>query len=302
MKKPALFLLLLLTANAAAAQDIPLNMNYGRNRDVELRLTQQGEDNVLMAEKRKPGMYTVYVEFDRGVGRSIVMRGEQEEVLRMKAELVFPSFRFSYFPGWVNSRPRMDFVYRLPFGKDAIRRAAVSTRMSDEEKKHYENRQTYRFVADRDDDVYAMRKGEVVDITDTEWTMHGVANDMTLRRANKLIVVEHRDGTRAHYIGVQDGTVTVEVGDTVYPETVLGKAGTLTGEEHEIRVSIEYVTAPLVREIPDFRLSKQHNIDALFLTSAGPMRLVDDGMYGCVVTDDLATAEMTKREKKGRGK
>lgn len=115
-----------------------------------------------------------------------------------------------------------------------------------------------------------------------------------------MIYVEHKDGTRARYIGIRHGTVSVKEGDTVYPDIILGKAGTLNEKIYEIRVCIDYLTAPLKRDVPDIEKVKRNMLNSWFLTDAGTVQLEDGKEYGSVVTDKLITEEMTKREQKNR--
>ena len=312
MKKLAIFALSLL-ATAAAAQEDPYRSALYTHNDVEIRTTKENEDEIVFtAHKDKPGKYSLCIAFDkssRASARDIVtvLNSSTAEVARIKIdpEHGYPGYSFSYYPGVVNGRIKNDFTYRLPFEGETKRRVRIfkyDTPESRGDRNDIIDHVAYAFTASKDDDVYAIRKGRVAKIEDTQWFLKGVAEDMILRKANKQVSIEHEDGTTAHYAGIMDGTLTVEPGDTVYPDTKLGKAGTLNEERYEIRVSMDYLTAPLKGAVPDFKQVKRNVLDPYFLTKDGPVRLKDGVEYECVVTDKLVTEEMTKREQKNRNK
>lgn len=307
MKKLTTLLFLSFLAAIANAQEVTLHGLGMHESDVELRVSQQGSgandmEYILAGYKRKPGKYSVCVEFDMpGSGIFKVMRGNMEELLRSKYGI--PRFSFSYFVGEVNGRVKKDFVYRLPFEEGRLRSLKILRyEGSQRNKKDKVDRVSYVFDASEGDDVYAMRKGTVARIEDTGWFLDGFLNDQVLRKANKLVCVEHSDGTTAYYVGIMDGTLNVEEGTTVYPDTKLGKAGTLDNENYEIRVSVDYYTAPLMGQLPDFRNVKGNPLDACFLTKEGTVRLEDGREYGAATTSDLIYKEMNKREKRNRNK
>jgi hypothetical protein len=98
------------------------------------------------------------------------------------------------------------------------------------------------------------------------------------------------------------GEEVVRIEDTVYPDMVIGKAGTLDEEHYEVRVSIDYLTAPIIRNTLDFRNIKRNILNPRFLTTNGVEQINDGGEYSCQLTDELLYEEMSKREQRNRNK
>lgn len=303
MKKTIMLLLLSMLAGSVAAQESTLHiMGAGANAPVELRTMILEDEVILNAYKKVPGKYTLNLSFGATAGKYKILHGPVEEVLRSKYGL--PNFEVAWIPGEVNGKIQEDFVYRLPFeeGMQNSVRIHKHTPKTEKSNRIPTERISYIFSVSEGDDVYAMRKGVVASIEDTEWYLEGFLNNQVLRKANKLIVVEHRDGTSASYVGILDGTVEVKAGETVYPDTILGKAGTLNDEEYEIIVRINYLKAPIIRDMLDIKNVKLHNLDPCFLTGEGIVRIANGMEFECVVTDELVEEEMTRREQRKRNK
>lgn len=313
MKKLAILLLLPACVITATAQPDYYRMIDPGERDVNIRSQRYGDEITISAEKTRHGKYSVYLEFNKSDTRHNIpdvfkiMLTNHMELARFRIDSTSsaPGFSYNYYPGEVNGRVREDFVYRLPFEEGTKRRVRIF-RYDTPDRRSGGNdimdHVAFVFTASEGDDVYAMRKGTVSKIEDTEWFLEGVADDKVLRKANKQVCVEHMDGTTAYYTGIQEGTVTVKPGDTVYPDTKLGKAGTLDEVSYEIRVSVDYLTCPMAGHVPDFKEVKRNILIPYFMSEGDVARLEDGKEYGCVITDKLVTAEMTKREQRDRNK
>jgi hypothetical protein len=289
--KKLIFMAALLAAGSATAQEVELMTTFGKNevRPVELRMNQQDENYVLTAHKRAPGSYTLYVEFDppHGGGRTIIIHNSTAHVATFNKS--YPGFRYNHYEGELNARPQMDFVYRLPVAAGKTVECNIKSQLTKQDVAANMAQREYTFSIPAGDDVYAMRRGVVVKIT-----------NMTSADPSKLVIIEHSDGTRAWYRGLADGSLTVKEGSTVYPDTVIGKADTPNKFNSSPRVEIFWRTAPLVRNVIDFSNVKTHALDPVFLTQEGAAKLADGGTYEAVVNDELVTEELTKKELKQR--
>ena len=91
----------------------------------------------------------------------------------------------------------------------------------------------------------------------------------------------------------------VEEGDIVYPGTPLALAGTYDGQKYETRIFITYKILKQ-QDYEHFKesLTSSVYIDPVFATDQGNTRLSSNQSYRAVQTDEMAKAEMNKRELK----
>lgn len=310
MKKAAILTSLMFFALSAAAQSEESRWFGGKNNDdIELRARSQGEGMervvTLTAIKNVPGSYTVVFEYLNdapGTGIYRVIRDYSTEIETFKYGL--PGFSIQSFNAPINEKKMNEkYTYRLPFAEGENKSVSISRYDTPAKSKIKDvNRCSFNFSADEGDDIYAMRKGVVTEIDDARWYIEGLLNNQVLRKANKSVCVEHGDGSLAIYHNVQDGTLTVKPGDMVYPDVVIGKAGTLNEETYDIRVSLYYYSCPMLRSIPNFRMLECRYLEPWFATPSGVVQLKDGDDAVCQAAEELIVAEMTKREKKERSK
>ncbi len=156
------------------------------------------------------------------------------------------------------------------------------------------------FVMHRADTVYAARKGVVIDVTDEHDPITGMGT-VDLNSENNCVIVEHADGTIARYGILEKGSITVRPGDTVYPDTPVALAGTLDGELYQTRFDLHYRTDNMntIDNLSDYSITG-HFLDPVFATSEGETTLTANTTYTPVVSGELVTSEMSRREIRNR--
>lgn len=153
----------------------------------------------------------------------------------------------------------------------------------------------------RADTIYAARKGLVVIIGDQNApeSKYGVIANKGIN----YVVVEHQDGSYAVYYGFTRGTIGVQVGETVFPDTPLGCAGAIDSTHYAVDVRLCHLAGRIFEKGNTYTYEKAFetiDLDPLFSTSEGEQKLNSGKSYQAVLSEELVTQEMTKREKKAR--
>lgn len=237
-------------------------------------------------------MYTLVIEFYDVINLN-VRRLQREEVFYSKRLLftinpIIPdkgtrfSYRYNYMNGVVNPR-KIDpaFIYRLPYSESAGREARNLTNVYDSYfggDDRSVNFKAFQFTMNRGDTVYASRKGSVVRVIDKHDPLEGVG-EVSLTENNE-VYVQHADGTIARYGVLEKGSITVKPGDTVFPGTPIGLAGTLDGEIYQLRFYVYYQTDNLdsINALSDHMVTYTY-IDPVFATSEGETTLTAGIVY-----------------------
>jgi Peptidase family M23. len=161
---------------------------------------------------------------------------------------------------------------------------------------HNVNWHAMQFVMQANDTIYAARTGTVVEIKEMEPESNAAAQPAghtTFRRNVNRITVEHEDETYANYSVVEN--IQVSLGDKVFPMTPLGIAGTYDGENYQTRLMFYYY-----RIAPQKKNGQTtfefHYFRPVFATTAGEMPLTMNQNYFPLVSTELITKEMSKRE------
>ena len=127
-------------------------------------------------------------------------------------------YDYSLIPGYLNPVLDPDVTYALPFKKGKKVKIYWATRPSISPDKW----KRYVVYSNHQDSVYGMRKGVVVDIR----TLTRFDKDETTQEAKKVlvkeIIVEHADGTFAYYMGIDEKSISVKVGQTINPQSYIG--------------------------------------------------------------------------------
>lgn len=267
-------------------------------------------------EKSKPGTYTVLLHINELSNASIsnphmikatsFITNLNIQRVDKNTPLKYSGAYYWYARGNVNPKKvDGDFLYRLPVspGKDYLvtKHYNVNEKYFGEESTNYHS---YQFNAEKGDTVFAVRKGIVMEIEDGADPVASGSNVSYSTQRNSMII-EHEDGTMAWYGVLEKNSFMVKEGDMVYPHTPLALAGTYDMQEYQIRLRIYYLTydnkVKFSRE-KGFKTSTEY-IAPRFITANGILKLEHGKTYSsAVITEDIITKEMTRKEKKEYGK
>jgi len=282
-------------------------------KDIHLNVVRNSDRSVdFYYSKEVPGSFYLYIDF-KNIQNTISPIGSynikypEGKLFTLKPndprKNITYSYHFSYVRGIPNPRVDSLFTYLLPFKKNA--RVGVrfsyfvgSKYLGQEEPKNWKS---FSFKREKADTVCSIRKGLVVSVTD-KFPID--TSEVYSYKSNiNVIIVEHSDGTLARYQGLDGNNIFVKPGDTVWPNQPLGtliqydKSGSyqlllsivfLTGDNLELRSEVK---------LKDKRSYYQH-VDPYFLTSQGNRRLMDHKKYITIISDEVMTKELSRKERK----
>lgn len=204
------------------------------------------------------------------------------------------------------ARPDRSFVYRLPYSPSLGDVRVSYPPQTPPNTTAFRaslrgNPLVYRFMLNRGDSIYAVRKGLVVVIGDRNApeSKYGVIANKGIN----YVVVEHQDGSYAVYYGFTRGTIRVQVGETVFPDTPLCCAGAIDSTHYAVDVRLCHLAGRIFEKGNTYTYVKVFetiDLDPLFSTSEEVQKLNPGKSYQAVLSEELVTQEMTKREKKAR--
>lgn len=293
------------SAHAQRIEDIiELNAEFNENGDL-----------VVTADKKWIGTFSLAIDFVNATNLATPPR--YRATVRSSGPLITLKNRGSYIStqcGWRymlalgdwRARPDMSFVYRLPYSP-ALRDTKVSIppqappNTTAFHASLRGNPLVYRFMFNRADTIYAARKGLVVIIGDQNApeSKYGVIANKGIN----YVVVEHQDGSYAVYYGFTRGTIGVQVGETVFPDTPLGCAGAIDSTHYAVDLRLSHLAGRIFEKGNTYTYTKAFetvDLNPLFCTADGDQKLNSGKSYQAVLSEELVTQEMTKREKKAR--
>lgn len=200
---------------------------------------------------------------------------------------------YSYIRGRYNAKPNTEIVYRMPLSD---RKSVGVNRMTDVKNFATSEKMVlnaYSFKASKGDTVYASRRGLVVEKFDgmEESQSDGI---VTYKQESNYVLVEHRDGTLCRYFTLDRGSVMVDVGDEVFPDTPIGLVGSYEGQNYHVRF---HLTGIKIRNSNDENNKfESYSIAPTFATAGGYVQIDEDRNYTPFITQEIIQAEMTKRE------
>lgn len=283
---------------------IDLNAEFNENGDL-----------VVTADKKWIGTFSLAIDFVNATNLAVPPR--YRTAIRSSGPVITLKNRGSYIStqcglrcmfslGDWRARPDRSFVYRLPYSPSLgdVRvsyppQAPPNTTAFRASLRG--NPLVYRFMLNRGDSIYAVRKGLVVIIGDqnAQESKYGVIANKGIN----YVVVEHQDGLYAVYYGFTRGTIGVQVGETVFPDTPLGCAGAIDSTHYAVDVRLCHLAGRIFEKGNTYTYEKAFemiDLDPLFSTSEGEQKLNSGKSYQAVLTEELVSQEMTKREKKAR--
>lgn len=285
-----------------------------RGLDFSSRWDDQG-NAVIEVSEHDGNIYTVIFDFynveNLSVGefdhRQVSGRGPLFTLKKIDVNKT-ATFRYTckYFSGSVNPR-RVDsaFVYRLPYALSESREPHELSNVNDRlfgKDDNTRNFKAFQFYMSRGDTIYAVRKGEVINVVDNFDPLVGVG-EVSMNTDSNEVSVEHPDGTIARYNVLERGSIMVKPGDIVFPGTSIALAGTLDGERYQTRFDVYYQTDNLskIRSLSEYTRI-YHYINPIFATTTGETTIERGKLYKPVCTEEMIIREMTKRELRSRNK
>lgn len=289
---------LLLAGQLTAQEGVEITTRHNRDNSVD-----------FIAAKRTPGTYAVQLKFDNiknlEVPAAVVLNVRHGGVFYTlhpmdKKEPISYDYRSSWIRGAVDPAVDTVFVYRLPYAQGLSRQAV---NLDDRGYILFRNEPILDFHAwlfrlEPGDTVYAMRKGTVMETADRYDPVPESASEYDLERPHNYITVEHADGTTARYAVLERGSITVKPGDTVYPDTPLGLAGSIDGRHNVVYITLRYLKSIAPSPIYPGIFALQAFIDPVFATSQGNVQLDDNAYYTPVAGEALIKAGMDAPAKK----
>lgn len=274
--------------------------------------TEKGPDGksltFYLEDKDYPGTMTVIMNFTEmrncdlsdGVQRIAVRHsGQQLLTLRPQDNRLNIGYKLSWrsVPGAVDPKVDSTFVYRMPCPTGRPVKVYQTVYVLDKYTRERADRRHlgYTFLLEKGDTVCAMRRGVVTKIEESEVPEQERFQYRFTSRCAK-ITVEHPDGTWAWYVNFDPDCMLVGVGDEVLPGTPLGLVGSYDGEKYRIAVQLLwYETDPNAAPdaLPVLRRQKMR-----FATAEGIVIPPKASEYTPVMTDEMLTCEMTKKEAK----
>ncbi|PCE66401.1 hypothetical protein B7P33_03650 [Sediminicola luteus] len=259
--------------------------------------------------KHKPGSFQVVMTFSqlsncRQGKYSAIIKAKTGRLLRLKP--IDPeqpiNFAYSTRTGRGTPNPKIDpeLKYLLPFATGKTVSVDESTQLRAQYFKAKANAswKAFHFNLPEAETVYAIRKGIVVEIKDGQ--KHEVSNNISYTSKLNEVLIEHKDGTYGRYSGFARGSITVKLGQMVYPRTQLGKLTQFNERDYRLYLMVYYLT----QNIEDYKKQSLQSedthgyVDPWFVTEKGVVKLQDDHQYTVQLNEEVILQEFSRREKK----
>jgi len=216
--------------------------------------------------------------------------------------------RTAYIAGYEPRKPDTAFVYRLPYTMYRSQPVKATYSRNVNQRFFNQNRSlnwaSLHFHLEKGDTVFAVRKGEVVQINDG-FDPRDEKGNVSYSSNRNSIRIEQGDGTICNYSVLEKGSFMVSEGDIVYPGTPLGLCGKQNAnqEDYQLKLSIHYPVLNPEYD-PDSKDSPflYYYYNPVFATDRGNIKLVPTEEYKAVSSQELIQKEMTKKEIKKKYK
>lgn len=262
----------------------------------------------ILEDKDRPGTMTVLIDLKElyncrnvSVGlHKFKVYSDAYRFLSLKADDesygVGYNYSWRYYYGVLDPEVDTAFVYRMPCSTLRPQRVIRTVNVLDKYRKaeSEQERLGFMFPMVKGDTVYAMRRGVVTQI---ERQQRKGQPDASFTTEDTSLQVEHPDGTTAWYITLDPDHILVEEGDEVFPSTPLALAGSVDGEHYKLLVQVHWLeTNPAGSWEQDHAVRRR--LFPRFMTTAGPLVPESGQVYTPVLTEEMQTAELTKKELK----
>lgn len=296
----AILFILLFCNNALHAQSDEFDITYQINQDNSVDFNYR---------KNLHGSYFLSVQFDQVTNCNQTyykgyVTGYSGRAFSLKPKIqeqgIGFSFSYRYLRGKPNPKIKEDFVYQLPFEK------GIKVKVNDV---GYLGRQVgrgapdtwkaFQFKTIKSEKILACRKGLVVKVVDQFGA--DTTKDYRFKDSMNEVMIEHKDGTFAHYSGFRSGSVKVKEGQWITPYTELGMSGRYDEENsYQIHFYIQYLSTRNIDDLdsPEKQMNAYSYINPLFYYKGGKAMLLPRNDYVADWTDEFIVKEFTRREKK----
>lgn len=288
-----------------------------QNYSIELSTEYQDDRSVdILYLKKDFGTFYLNLTFNQLVNTSAIsfkggiynMKGKILTLRPLdKTQSVSFSYQYTYIRGVLNPKIDTGFVYLLPVSKGKALRVIELNNLQNT---YFGSTQpqgwkAFQFLVQAGDTVFSTRKGTVVDVKDGNVADSTMAFSYSTK--SNSILIEHEDGTLAHYDVLKNGSQMVEIGQKVFPHTPLAIAGTYDNDSNtQIRFYVYYLCERNLNHPDKVSLSTRKNyyafVNPLFHTSVGDLHLKNLQNYTADFTSEHICKELNKREMKKLGK
>lgn len=289
---------------------------YAQERKFELKDERKTDKSIEISyTKTEPGYYTVVLNFSELTNTSrpqeiISVSGNTGNLLTLKPtdpnQHVGYRYRYQYIRGKYKPRFNADFCYLLPYTQgtncEVIEAGYANQKYFGAEKPA--DWKSYFFYTGKEELVTAIRKGLVVEVVDEFETRENVE----FTTSQNAVIVEHEDGTLVRYLGFKKGSLKVEAGDQVFPNTPLGLNTFRSKDRFGISIFMYYLNSLDFESLRNQTLVKQKSLYAIltpkFITENNQCMVLENRKtYTAYSSKEIVTKEMSKRElKKYNGK
>lgn len=301
-----LVVLILLIVLTGKAQNISFKISAERNSDESVSFNFEKEDF---------GTCYVQLTFNQVENSSTTsyrqnVSGLSGTILTLKPLVQNKPIGYNYKYTWIRGKlnPKIDtgFVYLFPVARLKTSMVIENSNL----KSSYfngtqpRNWKAYQFNAEAGDTVFSVRKGIVVDLVDGNAADPG--GSYAYSSNSNSILIEHEDGTLAHYDVLKNGSFMVKPGDKVLPHAPLGLAGTYdTNENSQIRLYVYYLCEDNLEKPDQETIASKKNyyafVNPVFHTTLGDVHLKSANEYTAEYSSEHIQKELSKREKKKLG-
>jgi hypothetical protein len=254
LKAFCLGLFLLFDINNLSAQESGLDFRIKHNTDRSISIEYV---------KSRPGRFTVLFQMKDLEGSS----SESNLILPVnamagtlvkfkprdnKSYVTLGPYRYNIIRGGAIDQYNSDFTYLLPY--DDGTKVQVIHEKFDRTSQYSpspESATGSHFITGTEQNVTAVRKGQVVVVTKFG-TMYQSQKRIFRGQTDKL-VIEHPDGTLAVYLGLNKDSIKVQLGQTVFPGTIIGTNSKTFSGQYGISLIIYYL-----KEKPLEQLKEAH--------------------------------------------
>ncbi len=304
MKRIALLALLVFTAVSAAAQS-----SSSSQAKVSVRRQSNNTVEFFVEDKTYPGTSTVWLylknlsnctENERPFRREV--QSDKERILTLRpADASRPvgfSYAYRFFNGRLLSSVDSTYIYCMPVAAGKEVRVVRYDPKPDEIDKRIRESIIFTFQGEKGDTVFAMRRGKVVRVGDDD-TYKRTGQGIKISENAAGIQIEHPDGTMARYSCLDHSGMMVAPGDEVFPGTPLAFMGSYDDKKYGVRVEIGWYGIK-INDDGSERPAPVKHFAPVFATAEGNMVLETRNTYTAVVSEELVTKEMSKKEIKAR--
>lgn len=297
------FLLLITSVNNLQAQEDGIEFNYKRNDDKSIDFTY---------EKKAAGTFTVKIKFSSLTNAiadefKTVVKYNSGTLLTLKPERPDQHINFAYLTSYTrgdeNAKIDSLFQYILPFKKGKELQISESSNVGEKYlgREKLKSWKSYSVTTKTPDSVFAMRKGIVIEIKN-EFPTDTLQKNYVFTTKKNGLTIEHEDGTYASYWGVKKDSMPVELGDTVYPSTLLGVLDRYNNKNYILHFHIYYIGVKdyIYDQTASLKNSKSpyFYITPYFHTKEGVVQIISKNKYTAHCNQEILTKEMSKKELK----